>query len=149
MPAAAPGEILRGQHFFFGIDKFEIVNSNGQYMDFKYFQFNQYREVLAILGSIGSITFQPGMSVSLVPEKGTAISADLRYVAFTKEDSRYAGYFALSPNDLQRLTNEKIKRIRVFDAKQKPLGTFNLTSNGSKNLKKKAEEALRELDERQ
>ncbi len=144
-PPATPAEMLPGQQFFFGMDEFTVAKSSGQTFSFRFSQYNQHRQVLAIIGSVGKIKMQVGMTIALVPEKGASIASDIRYVVFTQKDDSYDGYFTISPSELERLANGKFKALRLFDANRKSLGEFSLT--GSKDLKNNAGKALRKLNE--
>lgn len=147
-PPAKPTEVLRGQHYFFDFERFPIVNSDGQFMEFRFFQYNQYQEVLVIVSNVGSIQLDLGMSVVLVPEKGKPVTAELKYVGFTKVDNRYDGYFAISPGELGRLGKERFKTLRLLNAKQQHIRAFKMTSSGSKDLQRNAEKAIELLNSR-
>lgn len=146
-PAAVP--LLRGSNFYFKVPRFSIVETEKQNLDLRFYQFNQYREVLAVLGGQGDAKFKPGIRLAFVPEKGDAIFAELKYVASIPEaQNRQEGYFTVSGDDLTRLSKEKFKSIRLIEAGNPTLKVFNLTRSGSKNVNRRAEDALKQLDEK-
>lgn len=146
-PAAVP--LLRGSNFYFKVPRFSIVETEKQNLDLRFYQFNQYREVLAVLGGQGDAKFKPGIRLAFVPEKGDAIFAELKYVASIPEaQNRQEGYFTVSGDDLTRLSKEKFKSIRLIEAGNPALKVFNLTRSGSKNVNRRAEDALKQLDEK-
>ncbi|MBK7937843.1 MAG: hypothetical protein IPJ82_12450 [Lewinellaceae bacterium] len=129
--------------------RFSIVETEKQNLDLRFYQFNQYREVLAVLGGQGDAKFKPGIRLAFVPEKGDAIFAELKYVASIPEaQNRQEGYFTVSGDDLTRLSKEKFKSIRLIEAGNPALKVFNLTRSGSKNVNRRAEDALKQLDEK-
>lgn len=146
-PASAP--LLRGNNFYFKIPRFAIVETGDQNLDLKFYQYNQYREVLAVLGTQGNVRFQPGTRLAFVPDKGDAIFAELKYVATIQQaQNRLEGYFTISGDDLTRLSKEKFKSVRIIDAGNHALKVFNLSRAGSKNLNRRAEDALKQLEEK-
>ncbi len=148
-PAPVATPLLRGSNFYFKIPRFSVVEGDNQYMDFKFYQFNQYREVLAVLGSQGGTQFQPGMMLSLIPEKGEAIVTELKYVAQTPDlKNRYDGYFTLTADELVRLSKERIKSVRVLTSSRQMIRAYNLTRSGGKNLTRRAGEALKQLEDK-
>ncbi len=143
----APAEpLLRGNNLYFKIPRFTIVEGEQQNLYVTFYQFNQYQEVLAVLGSLGEAKMTPGMRLAFVPQKGDALSAELKYVAATPQvENRLDGYFTLKEEELKRLANEKFKSIRLLTAGGQVTKTYNFTNKGSKNLNRRAEEALKKL----
>ena len=149
-PPVNTDPLLRGSHFYFKIPRFAVVEQEEQYMGFTFFQFNEHRELLAILSSLGDAKLLLGKSVAFVPEKGDSVATKLIYVSETPEvKKRSDGYFKLSAEDLERLANEKFKSVRLIDADGRTAKTFNFTRSGSKNLNRRANDALKKLEERQ
>lgn len=145
----APAPLLRGEIFYFKIPRFPIVEGEEQNMYFTFFQFNQYEEVLAVLGILGETQLSPGMKLAFVSEKGNDLMAELKYVASTIQTSkRLDGYFNLKQEDLQRLSNEKFKTVRLSDASGKLIQNFTFSKRGSKELNRRAGEALKKLSEK-
>ncbi|HRI60580.1 MAG TPA: hypothetical protein PK228_12670 [Saprospiraceae bacterium] len=146
----APAEpLLRGNNFYFKIPRFAIVEGEQQNLYVTFYQFNQYQEVLAVLGSLGEAKMSPGMRVVFVPQKGDELSAELKYVAATPQvQNRLDGYFTMKEDELKRLANEKFKSIRLLTAGGQATKTFSFTNKGSKNLNRRAEEALKKLNEK-
>ena len=146
-PASTP--LLRGENFYFKIPRFPIVEGEEQNIYFTFFQFNQYEEVLAVLGILGETQLSPGMKLAFVSEKGNDLMAELKYVASTVQTSkRLDGYFTLKQEDLQRLSNEKFKTVRLSDAGGKLIQTFAFTKRGSRELNRRAGEALKKLSDK-
>ena len=142
--------LLRGNHFYFKIPRFAIVEQEQQYLGFTFFQFNEHRDMLAILSSLGQAKLLLGKRLAFVPEKGDAIVTKLIYVSETPDvKNRSDGYFILSAEDLGRLANEKFKAVRLIDVDGKTAKKFNFTHSGSKNLNRRANEALKKIEERQ
>lgn len=145
----APAPLLRGENFYFKIPRFPIVEGEEQNIYFTFFQFNQYEEVLAVLGILGETELSPGMKLAFVSEKGNDLPAELKYVASTVQTSkRLDGYFTLKQEDLQRLSNEKFKTVRLSDAGGKLIQTFAFTKRGSRELNRRAGEALKKLSDK-
>lgn len=146
-PASAP--LLRGNNFYFKIPRFPVVETDDQKLDLKFYQYNQYREVLAVLGSQGNVKFQPGTRLAFVPDKGDAIFAELKYVATIQQaQNRLEGYFTISGDDLTRLSKEKFKSVRIIGAGNQSLKVFNLNRGDGKTLNRRAEDALKQLEEK-
>ncbi len=150
LPPPTSTPLLRGTTLYFKMPSFPLVEPGGQnYLDLKFFQFNQYREVLAILGIQGETKLQTGMRLAFTPDKGETIFAEFKYVAtFQQSQNRMEGYFTISGEDLVRLSKEKFKSIRLINADNKGLKIINLNRSGSKNLNRRADEALKKLDEK-
>jgi hypothetical protein len=149
LPPPAPTEILRGEHFYFRIPKFPIVQADEQQIDFRFYQFNQYREVLVILSCTGDVKLAPGTTLALTPNKGEAIFAELKYVATLPDlKNRFDGYFTIEAAELERLAKEQFKSLRLLSANRQVSKVFNLTRSGSRSLNRRAEEALKKLDEK-
>ena len=149
MPAPASAPLLRGNNFYFKIPRFPVVETDNQAIDLKFYQFNQYREALLVLGSVGDVKFQPGMRLAFLPEKGDALFADLKYVAsIPQAQNRQEGYFTFTGDELNRLAKDKFKSIRLIGADNQPLKVFNIPRSGSKNINRRAEDALKQLEEK-
>lgn len=116
-------------------------------MYFTFYQFNQYREVLAVMGSLGEAKMTPGTKISFVPEKGAELTAEVKYVSTTPQiENRSDWYFTLEADELARLANEKFKGVRLLNTGGQVTKSYSFTSKGSKNLNRRAGEALKKLD---
>ena len=141
--------LLRGENFYFKLPRFAIVEEEQQNMYFTFYQFNQYREVLAVLGSLGEAKMSPGTKISFVPEKGGELAAEIKYVSTTpKVANRLDGYFTLREEDLKRLANEKCRSVRLLGSGGQVIKTYKFTNKGSKDLNRRAAEALKKLNEK-
>lgn len=146
-PPVPTGPLLRGNQLYFKIPRFTVLESEKQNMFFTFYQFNQYREVLAVMGSLGEAKMTPGTKISLVPEKGAELTAEVKYVSTTPQvENRSDWYFTLDADALERLAKEKFKAVRLLNANGQVTKTYNFTNKGSKNLSRRAAEALKKLD---
>jgi hypothetical protein len=146
-PPVPAGSLLRGNQFYFKIPRFTVIESERQDMFFTFYQFNQYREVLAVIGSLGEAKMTPGTKISLVPEKGGELTAEVKYVSTTPQvENRSDWYVTFESEDMARLANEKFKFIRLLNQSGQVIKTYKFTSKGNKNLNRRAAEALKKLD---
>jgi hypothetical protein len=127
--------------------RFDVVDNEEQHAFFQFYQFNQYREVLARLGCQGNALLKMGMTLVFVPEKGEAISAELKYVAQIPDiANRTDGYFTVSVEELERFAQERFKGVRLVGPDRQSAKVLNFTKTGSKNLNRRAKEALEKLN---
>ncbi|MBV6438777.1 MAG: hypothetical protein DYG98_12280 [Haliscomenobacteraceae bacterium CHB4] len=146
-PPLPVAPLLRGNNFYFRIPRFTVLESETQNMFVTFYQFNQYREVLAVLGSLGEAKMTPGTKIAFMPEKGGEITAEVKYVSTTPQvENRSDWYFTLSADELARLANEKFKGVRLLHANGQVFKTYKFSNKGSKNLNRRAGEALKKLD---
>lgn len=148
-PAAPASSLLRGENFYFRIPRFTVLESEKQDMFFTFYQFNQYREVLVVLGSLGEAKMTPGSKIAFLPEKGPELNAEIKYVSTTpRVEQRSDWYFTLSADELTRLAGEKFRGVRLTGTAGQNLGTYNFTNKGRRNLNNRAGEALKKLNEK-
>lgn len=149
-PPPVPTEpLLRGDNFYFRIPRFTVLESEKQDMFFTFYQFNQYREVLVLLGSLGEAKMTPGSKITFLPEKGAELNAEIKYVSTTpRVEQRSDWYFTLSADELARLADEKFRGVRLIGTAGQNLGTYNFTNKGRRNLNKRAGEALEKLNKK-
>ena len=147
VPAATSEPLLRGKTYAFRMPKFSIVETNNQNFDIKFFQYNQYREILLVLTGLGNIKFSPGMKVALIQENGNEILSQIKYVATTPQaPDRYDGYFTIVPDDLDLVIREKVKSIRLTGSDNKSR-EYTLSRSGCRNLLSNAKKAAKLLEE--
>ena len=102
-----------------------------------------------ILSCTGDVKLAPGTTLAFTPNKGEAIFAELKYVATLPDlKNRFDGYFTIEAEELEQMAKEQFKSVRLLGANRQASKVFNLTRNGSKNLNRRAEEALKKLDEK-
>jgi hypothetical protein len=146
-PPVPAGSLLRGNQFYFKIPRFNVIESEEENLFFTFYQFNEYREVLAVFGSLGEAKMIPGTKISLVPDKGGELTSEVKYVATTPQiENRSDWYVTFDADELARLANEKFKAIRLLNASGQVTKTYKFTGKGSKNLNRRAGEALKKLD---
>ncbi|GAB4496445.1 MAG: hypothetical protein OHK0019_28170 [Saprospiraceae bacterium] len=144
---AAP--LLRGKNLYFKMPRFALMESERQDLFFTFYQYNEFREVLAMMGSLGETKMVPGAKIILVPEKGEEVVAEIKYVATTPQMAeRSDWYFTLAADELVRLSNERFKAVRLVNTGGKSSKTYNFSNRGSKELKRKAGDALKKLDDK-
>ncbi|MCW5921126.1 MAG: hypothetical protein KIS77_02195 [Saprospiraceae bacterium] len=147
-PPPVESKLLRGDNFYFRIPRFPIVEGEKQNMFFTFYQFNQFQEVLILLGSLGEARMTPGMKLAFVPEKGADLVAELKYVATTpKVENRMDGYFTLDEAQMKSLAAERIKSVRLLNESGQVLKTYALTSRGSRDLNRRAADAVKKMYE--
>jgi Effector-associated domain 11 len=139
-------QVLRGNRSFFKIPRFRIVQSERQVIDFFFFQYNEFHEVSAIVSCLGDALLRPGMELEFVTAKGDPVKASFKYVARVPDTpKRFDGYFTLNAADVKRLSDEKVKNVRIIDRQNQVLYPFKLAKDGMKLLNKRAEEALKRI----
>ncbi|MCC7503822.1 MAG: hypothetical protein IT259_00920 [Saprospiraceae bacterium] len=136
---------LSGKVDAFDMRPFSIFRSAGNEFQIKFLEFNDKGQSLVTLAARSEWTIRRDQELVFVLGNDQLVRARLAYVAESEQGWRN-GYFILEKNDLKKLADGRVNSIRLQDFKPPAIKGFTLSDGNRRDLRQRAERAMKKLD---